>query len=572
MIDRRFVRRLSLLTVFGLWVGLQSGVRAGDDGPPDAIPDSDLRTTADLLRGFNDAELDEANRTIPRRPEPPLRPARPRLVTATGTVFEDRNANGKRDSGEPGLPEVVVSDGEKVIRTSATGEYQFRIRVDENPHHRFVVVTRPTGFRPTAAFFHRIPFDESETKYTVHFGFARDRAAAKRKFWFITASDSQFTSIPQMIPTAKDFAQVTSAPGGPAFLATAGDLTMNGSQFEWDMYDRIRRSSKIPVYEGFGGHDGNCLDPRCTVSFEQRIGPPYYSWNYGGVHFIQFVTETSYLRSTAQLRQRDWMTADLKALPAGMPVIAISHYPLSASWFDQRKAEGINVICQIGAHYHVVHAGSRRGTPVLNSAPARGHDWGAYSRTYRWVFISPEGVRSQLRVAGQYKRLRVVAPGPQAVSGRQPLVVLAYDTALWEKLIVAHVVALRFALVWCLHPGRWRLEVFDIPLLTLLAWFAASWTMAINPVRSGLEVIRVLLVVVLYAAVARTYRPSFLGPWTGAIGIALAVVSFLGVCQYLGPDSRRSGRRACRVRRFSTATSPPCTWCLRFRSLWHASS
>ena len=130
MIDRRFVRRLSLLTVFGLWAGLQSGVWAGDDGPADAIPDSDLRTTADLLRGFNDAELEEANRKIPRRPEPPLRPARPRLVTATGTVFEDRNANGKRDPGEPGLPEVVVSDGEKVIRTTATGEYLFRIRVD----------------------------------------------------------------------------------------------------------------------------------------------------------------------------------------------------------------------------------------------------------------------------------------------------------------------------------------------------------------------------------------------------------------------------------------------------------
>ena len=57
MIDRRFVRRLSLLMVFGLWAGLQSGVRAGDDGPPDAIPDTDLRTTADLLRGFNDAAL-----------------------------------------------------------------------------------------------------------------------------------------------------------------------------------------------------------------------------------------------------------------------------------------------------------------------------------------------------------------------------------------------------------------------------------------------------------------------------------------------------------------------------------
>ena len=435
MIDRQVVLKVVLVVALCTWAGFLAPASAGDDGPSDKIPDTDLRTTPDLLRGFNDAELEEFNRTIPRRPEPLLRQARPRLVTARGIVFEDRNANGKRDDGEPGLPGVVVSDGGKVIRTSAAGEYLFRIRVDENPHHRFVVVTRPNGYRPTAAFFHRIPFDESETNYAVNFGFVRDRSSANRKFWFITASDSQFTSIPQMIPIAKDYAQVTSAAGGPAFLTTAGDLTMNGSQFEWDMYDRIRGSSKIPVYEGFGGHDGNCLDPRCTVSFEQRIGPPYYSWNYGGVHFIQFVTETSYLRSTAQLRQRDWMAADLKALPAGTPVIAVSHYPLSASWFDQRKAEGINVICQIGAHYHVVHAGSRRSTPILNSAPARGRDWGAYSRTYRWVFISPKGVRSQLRVAGQYKRLRVVAPGSQAVSGRQPLVVLAYDTALEVKSV-----------------------------------------------------------------------------------------------------------------------------------------
>jgi len=49
---------------------------------------------------------EEFSRTIPRRPEPPLRQARPRMVTATGIVFEDRNTNGKRDAGEPGLPGV----------------------------------------------------------------------------------------------------------------------------------------------------------------------------------------------------------------------------------------------------------------------------------------------------------------------------------------------------------------------------------------------------------------------------------------------------------------------------------
>ncbi|MDP6555693.1 MAG: PQQ-binding-like beta-propeller repeat protein [Pirellulaceae bacterium] len=406
-----------------------------DDRSRDVIDDSDLHTTKDLLRGFNDKELTDAKRANPPRREPPLGLPRPRLVTVTGRVYEDRNTNGERDADEPAMPDVMVTDGERVQRTGDDGAYHFRIRIDEDPHYRFVVVTRPTGFKPTSKVFLRIPFAEDQTEYSDDFGFVRDAAAAKREFWFMTASDSQFTSIEQMIPIAKDYAQVTGAPaipglGKPAFLITAGDLTMNGSQFEWDMYDRIRASSKIPVYEGFGGHDGNCLDPRCTVNFEQRIGPPYYSWDYGGVHFIQFVTETGYLRPTARLRHHDWLQADLKALPPKMPVIAISHYPLDSAWFDQRKARGINVIAQIGAHWHVVMAGSRGGAPVLNSAPARGRDWGAYSRTYRWVFVSPAGLRSKLRVAGQYKRLRTMAPGPTTRLGKQRLVVLAYDTAL----------------------------------------------------------------------------------------------------------------------------------------------
>jgi outer membrane protein assembly factor BamB len=432
-----FIGNLFILFVS---VALAPSLAPADDLPPDAVDDSDLRSTADLLRGFNDEELAAAQRATPPKREPRLGLPRPRLVTVQGVVFEDRNDDGKRNDDEPPLPNVMVTDGERVLRTDGSGAFQFRIRMDEEPHYRFVVATRPTGFKPTGEFFLRIPFAEDRTEYAGDFGFARDAASSRREFWFMTASDSQFTSIAQMLPIAKDYAQVTSAPaipglGAPAFLTTAGDLTMNGSQFEWDMYDRIRGSSKIRVYEGFGGHDGNCLDPRCTVNFEQRIGPPYYSWDYGGVHFVQFVTETGYLRSTARLRHHDWLRADLKALPAKTPVIAISHYPLEAAWFDQREAEGINVIAQIGAHWHVVMAGSRGRAPVLNSAPARGRDWGAYSRTYRWVHVTAAGLKSQLRVAGQYKRLRAVAPGPTTRLGKQPLVVLAYDTSLLVRSV-----------------------------------------------------------------------------------------------------------------------------------------
>ncbi|MDP7206779.1 MAG: hypothetical protein QGH11_14485, partial [Pirellulaceae bacterium] len=51
------------------------------------IPDTDLRTTADLLRGYSEEELAEAQRSIPQRPEIPLREAIPRIVTVRGLVY-----------------------------------------------------------------------------------------------------------------------------------------------------------------------------------------------------------------------------------------------------------------------------------------------------------------------------------------------------------------------------------------------------------------------------------------------------------------------------------------------------
>ncbi|NQT11915.1 MAG: PQQ-binding-like beta-propeller repeat protein [Planctomycetes bacterium] len=480
MSDRSQPQRLVSIAVLLVVFGLRCLALAADGAPRDSIEDSDLRTITDLLRGFSDVELNEARKAIPRRPDPSPGAARPRLVTVSGNVYQDRNANGTRQSDEPGLADVVVTDGEHVVRTPPDGGYRLRIRIGQDAHHRFVVLTRPTGYRPTGEFSLRIPSDDGRTDYSLDFGLAPDAASASREFWFVTASDSQFTTIEQMIPTAKDYAQITSAPGQPAFMTTAGDLTMSGSPFEWDMYDRIRRSSQLPMYEGFGGHDGNSLDPRSTVSFEQRIGPPYYSWDYGGVHFVQFVTETSYLGSQAQERQHDWLRADLQALPPKTPVIVVTHRPLDAAWFDERRAEGINVVCQIAAHWHVVQAGSRHGTPVLITAPARGRDWGAFSRTYRWVYVSPNGIRSRLRVAGQYQRLRIVSPGPHAVLGRQPLVVLAYDTARLVESVVcrwtspdgtARTTRLRQQGDWSWHgafepdaPGRWTcmLEATDV--------------------------------------------------------------------------------------------------------------
>jgi len=284
--------------------------------------------TTDLIRGDTVAELDYARAIVPEKLEPPVGTPVPREVRVEGRVFLDRNGNGKLDEGEPGLHNVLITDGSSIHRTDNDGNFTLSFLVELENHCRFVVVTRPTGYRPTTFFFLRIPFDEEMTEYFVNFGFCEDEASHRSEFSFLVASDSQFRHPEAMIAIAKDFAQMTESSDDLAFLVTIGDLTMSGTHYQWDMYDQIQKASRLFVYNGFGGHDGNCPKERSTLNYECRIGPPYYSWDYGGVHFIQFVTEGGYLSEAARARQQTWLEADLKAIKPYTPVIVVTHYPL----------------------------------------------------------------------------------------------------------------------------------------------------------------------------------------------------------------------------------------------------
>ena len=46
------------------------------------------------------------------------------LHGAQGTVFNDKNQNGKKDDGEPGLPNIAVSNGKDITKTNAQGQWE----------------------------------------------------------------------------------------------------------------------------------------------------------------------------------------------------------------------------------------------------------------------------------------------------------------------------------------------------------------------------------------------------------------------------------------------------------------
>ena len=69
-------------------------------------------------------------------------PAR-ETTNATGFVYDDRNRNGKRDPGEPGLPNVLVSNQREVVRTDLMGRWTLPVRDD-----CIFFVIKPRGWMP----------------------------------------------------------------------------------------------------------------------------------------------------------------------------------------------------------------------------------------------------------------------------------------------------------------------------------------------------------------------------------------------------------------------------------------
>ncbi len=70
---------------------------------------------------------------------------------ATGIVFHDRNRNGIRDSGEPGIPNVLVSNQREVVRTDAQGRYRIPVSDDT-----IIFVIKPRGWM-TALLEENVP-------------------------------------------------------------------------------------------------------------------------------------------------------------------------------------------------------------------------------------------------------------------------------------------------------------------------------------------------------------------------------------------------------------------------------
>jgi hypothetical protein len=219
---------------------------------------------------------------------------------ATGIVFNDVNRNGVRDAGEPGLPDVRVSNGRDITLTASDGSYSlpvgddtiiFMIKprdwmtpVNEQNLPQFYYVHKPAGspqqkypgVAPTG------PLPES-------IDFALYRRPEPDRFKVIVFGDTQPENTEQVNYLAHDvIEEVIGADTGAAFGISLGDLVSD----RLDLFGQVNEVIAlvgIPFYNVPGNHDmdhSSVDNEHWDEAFERVYGPPYYAFDYGPVHFV----------------------------------------------------------------------------------------------------------------------------------------------------------------------------------------------------------------------------------------------------------------------------------------------
>ena len=253
---------------------------------------------------------------------------------ASGTVFVDANGNGIHDPGERGVAGVAVSNQDAVTTTDASGHFQL-----PRGGAGIVFISVPDGYRSLGRFW-RATGDGA-----APLDFALASAPRARQFRFVHASDTHIAPA-SADRTRRLGALVDSL--APAFLIITGDLVRDALRVGeaeatsyYELFVRETSAFHKPLWTVPGNHENFGIErDKSHVSathplygrgmYHKYLGPDYYSFNYGGIHFVGLNTadiEDQWYYGHVDSLQLAWLERDLAVVPATMPVVSFDHIP-----------------------------------------------------------------------------------------------------------------------------------------------------------------------------------------------------------------------------------------------------
>jgi hypothetical protein len=326
-------------------------------------------------------------------------------LTATGVVFEDRSGAGRHQPGDPGIADVLVSNGRDVVKTDRDGRYT--LPVDDET---IIFVIKPTGYAVPVERGNMLPRfyyihhpKGTPTQLGLRYGgieptgplpgsvdFALQKVEEPTRFDVLLFTDPHAGSAAE-IDFIRDDVVNPLIGTNAAFGITTGDI-MSDDLSLYGRYNRIIGQLGVPWHNIGGNHDLNLDAPDARYAretFKRVFGPNYYAFEYGGALFLM-LDNVDYFGARARepgsgcqyqgrfgKPQLAFVANVLKQTPAERLVVAAMHIPLRTDLDPEDPAsntqDGAAFIKLLGERPAISFAGHTHTTEhhYLEQGPGR---------------------------------------------------------------------------------------------------------------------------------------------------------------------------------------------------------
>ena len=254
----------------------------------------------------------------------------------SGIVFHDVNKNGIRDNGEAGIQGVVVSDQVNVVKTDNQGRYQ----IDRASGNGIIMISLPNEYQAVNSFWKKMDAGNSGS-----IDFPLFKVNQPLEFSFIHASD---THISDKNLDRMEKLRNTIDKTKPNFVLVTGDLVRDALRVSekeatgyYELYLQEIQKIKTPVWNAVGNHEIFGIERHLSLVSSQHplygrkmyrhyLGPDYYSFNFGGVHFVSLNSlefEDLWYYGRIDSIQLEWLKKDVLSLPPTTPIVTFQHVP-----------------------------------------------------------------------------------------------------------------------------------------------------------------------------------------------------------------------------------------------------
>ena len=271
---------------------------------------------------------------------------------AQGTVFEDRSGLGRRQDGDPGIADVLVSNGLDVTRTDRDGRYQLRIYNGST-----IFVIKPSGWSVPVDPVTRLPrnyyrHSPHGTPVSLKYAGVDATGALPENIDFPLRRAEEHTGFSVLMfadPQPADRREldyiretvISTVEGDYAFGLTLGDV-MSDDLSLYGFYNRLVGQVGIPFWNLPGNHDLNLDAPHpafARETWKQVFGPTCQAFEYGQALFVMLdnveplpksVNGYSY-RGRIGEQQLTFVRNLLAQVPTDRLVVFAMHIPLASA-------------------------------------------------------------------------------------------------------------------------------------------------------------------------------------------------------------------------------------------------